>query len=56
MIRFNGVATKYLDYYVEYFKNIKDNIDIFTALLNNTCYCRNMDIRNKRVCFDVMKF
>ena len=52
MIRFNGVATKYLDYYVEYFKNIKDNIDIFTALLNNACYCRNIDIRNKRVCFE----
>ena len=32
MIRFNGVATKYLDYYVEYFKNVKDNIDIFTSL------------------------
>ena len=56
MIRFNGVATKYLDYYVEYFKNIKDNIDVFTALLNNACYCRNVDIRNKRFCFDVMKF
>ena len=52
MIRFNGVATKYLDYYVEYFKNVKDNIDIFTALLNNACYCRNVDIRNKRVCFE----
>ena len=52
MIRFNGVATKYLDYYVEYFKNIKDNIDVFTALLNNACYCRNVDIRNKRVCFE----
>ena len=52
MVRFNGVATKYLDYYVEYFKNIKDNIDIFTALLNNACYCRNVDIRNKRVCFE----
>ena len=54
MIRFNGVATKYLDYYVEYFKNIKDNIDIFTALLNNAVYCRNIDIRNKRVCFERM--
>jgi len=52
MVRFNGVATKYLDYYVEYFKNIKDNIDIFTALLNNTVYCRNIDVRNKRVCFE----
>lgn len=54
MVRFNGVATKYLDYYVEYFKNIKDNIDIFTALLNNACYCRNVDIRNKRMCFERM--
>ena len=54
MIRFNGVATKYLDYYVEYFKNLKDNIDIFAALLNNACYCRNIDVRNKRVCFERM--
>ena len=52
MIRFNGVATKYLDYYVEYFKNIKDNVDIFTALLNNAVYCRNVDVKNKRVCFE----
>ena len=52
MIRFNGVATKYLDYYVEYFKNIKDNVDIFTVLLNNAVYCRNVDVRNKRVCFE----
>ncbi len=52
MIRFNGVATKYLDYYIEYFKNIKDNIDIFTALLNNSCYYRNIDVKNKRVCFE----
>ena len=52
MIRFNGVATKYLDYYVEYFKNIKDNIDIFTALLNNAVYYRNVDVRNKIVCFE----
>ena len=52
MIRFNGVATKYLDYYVEYFKNIKDNVDIFTALLNNAVYYRNVDVRNKRICFE----
>ncbi len=52
MIRFNGVATKYLDYYVEYFKNVKDNIDVFTALLNNACYYRNIDVRNKRMCFE----
>ena len=54
MIRFNGIATKYLDYYVEYFKNLKDNIDIFSALLNNAVYCRNVYIRNKRVCFERM--
>ena len=52
MIRFNGVATKYLDYYAEYFKNVKDNIDVFTALLNNAVYCRNVDVRNKKVCFE----
>ena len=51
-LRFNGVATKYLDYYVEYFKNIKDDIDVFTALLNNAVDCRNVDVRNKRVCFE----
>ena len=56
MIRFNGVATKYLDYYVEYFKNIKDNIDVFTVLLNNAVYCRNVDVRNKMVCFERIKF
>ena len=56
MIRFNGVATKYFDFYVEYFKNIKDNIDIFTALLNNACYCSINEIKNKRVYFEVMKF
>ena len=54
MIRFNGVATKYLDYYVEYFKNIKDNIDIFAILLNNAVYCRNVDVKNKRICFESM--
>ena len=51
MIRFNSVATKFLDFYVEYFKNIKDNIDVFTALLNNKIYYRNVDVRNKMVCF-----
>ena len=56
MIRFNEVATKYLDYYVEFFKNIKDNIDISTALLNNSCYCMNVEIRNNGVCFERMKF
>ena len=52
MIRFNGVATKYLDYYVEYFKNVKDKVDIFNQLLQMNSYYRNIDIRNKRVCFE----
>ena len=52
MIRFNGVATKYLDFYVDYFKNVKDKIDVFTALLNSSCYYRVCDIRNKKVCFE----
>ena len=50
--RFNGVATKYLDYYVEYFKNIKITLMYLQHYWNNACYCRNMDIRNKRVCFE----
>ena len=52
MIRFNGVATKYLDYYVEYFKNVKDKVDVFNQILQMNSYYRNIDIRNKRVCFE----
>ena len=52
MIRFNGVATKYLDYYVEYFKNIKDKVDIFNQLLLVPSYYRNIDVRNKKICFE----
>ena len=52
MIRFNGVATKYLDYYVEYFKNVKDKVDIFNQILQMNSYYRNIDIRNKRICFE----
>ena len=51
-LRFNGVATKYLDYYVDYFKNVKDKIDIFSELLQMNSYYRNVDVRNKRVCFE----
>ena len=32
MIRFNGVATKYLDFYVNYYQNIKDKVDVFNQL------------------------
>ena len=54
MIRFNGVATKYLDFYVNYFKNIEDKVDVFNQLLLVPSYYRNVDIRNKRVCFERM--
>ena len=54
MIRLNGVATKYLDFYIDYFKNVKDKIDIFSELLQMNSYYRNVDVRNKRVCFEKM--
>ena len=52
MIRFNGVATKYLDNYVNYFREFRDKIDTFNQLLQlQGCY-RLVDLRNKRVCFE----
>ena len=33
MNRFNGVATKYLDNYVNYFREFRDKIDTFNQLL-----------------------
>ena len=35
MIRFNGVATKYLDYYVNYFQSMKSKIDVFNMVFNS---------------------
>ena len=52
MIRFNGVATKYLDNYVNYFREFRDKIDTFNQLLQlQGCY-RLVDLRKRRVCFD----
>lgn len=52
MIRFNGVATKYLDNYVNYFREFRDKIDTFNQLLQlQGCY-RLVDLRNRRVCFE----
>ena len=52
MSRFNGVATKYLDNYVNYFREFRDKIDTFNQLLQlQGCY-RLVDLRNKRVCFE----
>ena len=52
MIRFNGVATKYLDYYVSYFQSMKSKIDVFNEVLNSNLQYGIVDIRNKRVCFE----
>ena len=54
MIRFNGVATKYLDYYVSYFQSMKSKIGVFNMVLNNNLQYGIVDIRNKRVCFERM--
>ena len=51
MSRFNGVATKYLDNYVNYFREFRDKIDTFNQLLQlQGCY-RLVDLRKKRACF-----
>ena len=52
MSRFNGVATKYLDNYVNYFREFRDKIDTFNQLLQlQGCY-RLVDLRKRRVCFE----
>ena len=56
MIRFNGVATKYLDNYVNYFREFRDKIDTFNQLLQlQGCY-RLVDLRKRRVCFENVEF
>ena len=52
MTRFNGVATKYLDYYVSYFQSMKSKIDVFNEVLNGNLQYGIVDIRNKMVCFE----
>ena len=34
MSRFNRVVTKYLDNYVNYYNEVRNNVDVFDALLN----------------------
>ena len=56
MSRFNGVATKYLDNYVNYFREFRDKIDTFNQLLQlRGCY-RIVDIRNRKICFEKVVF
>ena len=52
MSRFNGVATKYLDNYVNYFNDLRNRIDYFNQLLNLQGYYRVEDLRKRKVCFE----
>ena len=52
MIRFNGVATKYLDNYVNYFREFRDKIDTFNQLLQLQGYYRVCDLKNRKICFE----
>ena len=54
MIRFNGVATKYLDYYVEYFREIRAKTNIMAELIAINGFYRVADVKAKRVCFERM--
>lgn len=50
IIRFNSFATKYWDYYVEYFNNIKDNIDVFIdnlAIIDRIILCKVISITRR---------
>ena len=52
MIRFNGVATKYIDFYMNYFIEFRTKADIMAELITLNGLCRVSDIRSKRVCFE----
>ena len=48
----NGVATKYLDNYVNYFREVSDNIDIFSQLLNIQGFYRVASIKVRKINFE----
>ena len=52
MVRFNGVSTKFLEYYVEYFRKMKDKVDVFNELLTCAYYWRVCDVKQQKVCFE----
>ena len=52
MIGFNGVATKYIDFYMNYFREFRTKADIMSELITLNGLCRVSDIRSKRVCFE----
>lgn len=52
MQRFNGDATKYLDFYMNYFREFRIKADIMAELIMLNGLCRVVDVRNKRICFE----
>ena len=48
---FKGVATKYLDYYVNYFKNIRLKTDLFNEIIKSCNEYTIRELKEKRVCF-----
>ena len=42
----------YLLYYVNYFHEVRDNIDIFSQLLNIQGFYRVVDTINRKICFE----
>jgi hypothetical protein len=51
MRRFNGVATKYLDNYVNFFKAIRVKQDVLQDIFQINNLCRISDVNNKKVAF-----
>ena len=52
MFRFDGVAMKYLDNYVDYFREFRDRMDTCNQLLQINSYYRVLDIKERKVCFE----
>lgn len=51
MRKFNGVATKYLDNYVNFFKAVRSNQDVMKDILQINNLCRVADVNNKKIAF-----
>ena len=52
MIRFNEVTTKYLDIYINYFRELRDKINTFNQLLQLQGCCGLVDLMKRRICFE----
>ena len=52
MAKFNGVATKYIDFYMNYFREFRAKADIMAELIAMNGFYRVADVKAKRVCFE----